>query len=62
MISKKNKERYNMLTPEQKGDRQEYKKRWYEGLSSERKEEMRQKRREYNKDKYNNGGSYKRIL
>ena len=34
-----------MLTPEQKKkDRQEYKKRWYESLSPERKQEIKQKR------------------
>ena len=44
-----------MLTPEQKKDRLEYKKRWYDSLSPERKEEMRQKRNEYNKDRYDNG-------
>ena len=32
-----------MLTPEQKKDRLEYKKRIYDSLSPERKEEMRQK-------------------
>ena len=42
---KKNKEKYSMLTPEQKKkDRQEYKKRWYESLSPERKQEIKQKR------------------
>ena len=44
-----------MLTPEQKKDRLEYKKRWYDSLSPERKEEMRQKRNKYNKDRYDNG-------
>ena len=54
-ICKKNREKYIMLTPEQKKDRLEYKKRWYDSLSPERNEEMRQKRNEYNKDRYDNG-------
>ena len=42
---KKNKEKYSMLTPEQKkNDRQEYKKRWYESVSPERKQEIKKKR------------------
>ena len=44
-----------MLTPEQKKDRLEYKKRWYDSLLPERKEDMRQKRNKYNKDRYDNG-------
>ena len=53
---KKNKEKYSMLTPEQKKkDRQEYKKRWYESVSPERKQEIKQKKSEYNKNRYDNG-------
>ena len=54
-ICKKNRERYSMLNPEQKKDRQEYKKRWHESLSPERKQEIKQKSREYNKNRYDNG-------
>ena len=34
--------------------RQEYNKRWYDKLSPERKEELKQKQREYNYNKYHN--------
>ena len=50
-----------MLTPEQKKDRQEYKKRWYESLSPERKQEIKQKKSEYNKNRYDNG-TYKKMI
>ena len=43
-----------MLTPEQKKKRHEYNKRWHDKLSPERKEEIRQKRREYNNNRDHN--------
>ena len=54
VIAEKNKIRYSMLSPEQKQIRQVYNKRWYDKLSPERKEEIKQKRREYNYNKYHN--------
>ena len=54
-ICKKSRVKYSMLTQEQKKDRLEYKKRWYDSLLPERKEDMRQKRNKYNKDRYDNG-------
>ena len=43
-----------MLTPEQKKKRVESNKRWYNNLSPEKKEEIKQKRREYNYNRYHN--------
>ena len=43
-----------MLTPEQKKKRVESNKRWYNNLSPEKKEEIKQKRREYNYNMYHN--------
>ena len=54
VIAEKNKIRYSMLSPEQKQTSQVYNKRWYDKLSPERKEEIKQKRREYNYNKYHN--------
>lgn len=44
-----------MLTPEEKKVRQEHKKRSYESLSPEIKQEVKQKKSEYNKNRYDNG-------
>ena len=54
VIAEKNKIRYSMLTPEQKKKRVESNKRWYNNLSPEKKEEIKQKRREYNYNRYHN--------
>ena len=54
VIAEKNKIRYSMLTPEQKKKRVESKKRWYNNLSPEKKEEIKQKRSEYNYNRYHN--------
>ena len=43
-----------MLRPEQKKKRQEYNKWWYDNLSPEREEEVQQKIREYNRNRYHN--------
>ena len=43
-----------MLTPEQKKKRVESNKRWYNNLSPEKKEEIKQKRCEYNCNRYRN--------
>ena len=54
VIAEKNKIRYSMLTPEQKKKRVESNKRWYNNLSPEKKEDIKQKRREYNYNRYHN--------
>ena len=54
VIAEKNKIRYSMLTPEQKKKRVESNKRWYNNLSPEKKEEIKQKRSEYNYNRYHN--------
>ena len=54
-IAEKNKVRYSQLTPEQKTMRQKYNKHWYDKLSPERKEELKQIRCEYNYNLYHNG-------
>ena len=43
-----------MGTPEQKMKRVEINKGWYNNLSPEKKEEIKQKRRECNYDRYHN--------
>ena len=53
-MNEKNKNRYSMLRPEQKKKRQEYNKWWYDNLSPEREEEVQQKIREYNRNRYHN--------
>ena len=54
MITEKSKNRYSMLCPDQKKEKQVYNKRWYDKLSPERKEEIRQKRRQYNNNRDHN--------
>ena len=54
MIAEKNKIRCSMLTPEQERKRVESNKRWYNNLSPEKKEEIKQERREYNYNMYHN--------
>ena len=55
VVAEKSKNRYSMLTPEQKKKRHEYNKRWYDKLCPERKEEeIRQKRRQYNNNRDHN--------
>ena len=53
-LLQKNKFRYSMLTPEQKKKRVEINKRWYNNLYPEKKEEIKQKRLEYNCNRYRN--------
>ena len=43
-----------MLCPDQKKEKQVYNKRWYDKLCPERKEEIRQKRRQYNNNRDHN--------
>ena len=54
MIREKNKNRYQSLSPEQEIKRQEAFKRWYNNQSPEKKEDLREKAREYHKNRYHN--------
>ena len=55
-ICKKNQRKTQYVNSRtKKKDRQEYKKRWYESLSPERKQEIKQKKSEYSKNRYDNG-------
>ena len=53
-ISEKNKSKYKSLSSEQKKKRQESTKRWLDKQSLEKKEELRQKARDYQKNRYQN--------
>ena len=54
VIIEKNRNRYRALSPEEKKKRYESKKEWYDRQSPEKKPKMKQKQREYNKNRYNN--------
>ena len=54
VIMEKNRNRYRALSPIEKKKRHESKKHWYDRQSPEKKAEMKQKQREYNKNRYNN--------
>ena len=53
-IKQKARDKYNLLTSEEKKKRQEYKKVWYKNLSVEKKEQSKEKHREYQKNRYHN--------
>ena len=52
VISEKNKSRYQSMTPEQIKKSQENTKRWLNNLSPERQAELKQKAREYHRNRY----------
>ena len=54
VIIEKNRNRYRALSPEEKKKRYEFKIEWYDRQSPEKKAKMKQKQREYNKNRYNN--------
>ena len=54
VISEKNKSKYKSLSPEQKTKRQERTKRWLDKQSPEKKQELKQKARDYQKNRYHN--------
>ena len=54
IISEKNKTEYKSLSPKQKKKRQENTKRWLSRQSPEKQKELRQKAREYHKNRYHN--------
>ena len=53
-IKQKAKDKYNSLSPEEKKKRQEYRKEWFKNLPIEKKEQLREKGREYQKNRYHN--------
>ena len=54
VIIEKNRNRYRALSPEEKKKRYEFKIEWCDRQSPEKKAKMKQKQREYNKNRYNN--------
>ena len=54
IISEKNKSKYKSLSPEAKKKRQENTKRWLNKQSPEKQGELKQKAREYHKNRYHN--------
>ena len=54
VISEKNKSKYKSLSPEQKTKRQESTKRWLDKQSPEKKQELKQKAGDYQKNRYHN--------
>ena len=54
IISQKSKSKYKSLWPEPKEKRQENTKRWLNKQSSEKQGELKQKTREYHKNRYHN--------
>ena len=53
IISEKNKNKYKSLSAEQKKKRRENTKQWFNRQSPEKQAELRQKTREYHKNRYN---------
>ena len=53
-ISQKRKDKYKQLPPKEKKKLLEYNKRWFNNQSPERQLELRQKAREYHKNRYDN--------
>ena len=53
IISEKNKNKYKSLSREQKKKRRENTKQWFNRQSPEKQAELRQKTREYHKNRYN---------
>ena len=48
-IKQKARDKYNLLSPEEKNKRQEFKKEWFKNLPIEKKKQLREKNREYQK-------------
>ena len=51
-IKQKAKDKYNSLSPEEKKKRQKYRKEMFKKLPIEKKEQLREKHREYQKNRY----------
>ena len=53
-IKQKARDKYNSLSPEEKKKRQEFRKEWLKNLPIEKKEQLREKGRVYQKNRYHN--------
>ena len=53
-IKQKARDKCNSLSPEEKKKRQEYRKEWFKNLPIGKKEQLREKGREYQKNRYHN--------
>ena len=53
VIMEKNRNRYRALSPKEKKKRYEPNRQWYNRQSAEKKAEIKEKRREYCKNRYN---------
>ena len=52
--NEKNKIQYDLLSPEEKKKRQEYNKEWFKKQSIERQQELKEKAKQYHKNRYHN--------
>ena len=46
--------KYNSLSPEEKKKRQEYRKEWFNKLPIEKQQELKEKAKQYHKNRYHN--------
>ena len=53
-IKEREKTQYNSLTPEEKKKRQEYRKEWFNKLPIEKQQELKEKAKQYHKNRYHN--------
>ena len=53
-IKERERNKYNSLSPEQKKKRQEYRKEWFNKLPIEKQQELKEKARQYHKNRYQN--------
>ena len=53
-ITQKARDKYNSLSPEEKKKQQEHRKEWFKNLPIEKKEQLREKGRGYQKSRYHN--------
>ena len=53
-IKERERNKYNSLSPEQKKKRQEYRKEWFNKLPIEKQQELKDKAKQYHKNRYHN--------
>ena len=53
-IKERERNKYNSLSPEQKKKRQEHRKEWFNKLPIEKQEELKEKAKQYHKNRYHN--------
>ena len=53
-IKGRERNKYNSLSPEQKKKRQEYRKEWFNKLPIEKQQELKEKAKQYHKNRYHN--------